>query len=168
MIELYKKRVTSLKIDEQQFKDMMYANERTVDLSNSKRLPIEKENNLCLALYYGSDDMNVFVFESWELIDNILYLDNPVVSVIDGVYNFYDYDTHKYYAIYKGITTGYRRRPKKNVHTNYKPTETYEYNGTPITEDIRRRLVSKFVMYDDFKLKNPDVHKCNKCKKDLL
>lgn len=163
MIYLPNRILYRLKVDEQQFKAMMYANERTV---YSERILPEVRHNYYLAVYYGEDDMNIFVFGIWEQADdNTVSLDNPILSIIDGVYNFYDYDMHKALALHQGITTGYRRRPKENAVTKYKPNETYEYNGRPITPDIKKRLAEKFGMFDYFKHRNSSVHECNKCHK---
>ena len=163
MIQITGRQLHSLKIDEQQFKDMMYANERTITVSKEIQQPAR---NHYLAVYYGEDDMNIFVFGVWNKDGDTVVLENPIVSIIDGVYNFYDYDVHKWFALMKGITTGYRRRPKNNAPTNYNVNETYEYNGKPITRDIRNRLAEKFGMYDFYRLKSPGVvHECNKCHK---
>ena len=82
MIQITGKQLHSLKIDEQQFKAMMYANERTITVTKDIQQPAR---NHYLAVYYGEDDMNIFVFGVWNKEGDTVVLENPIVSIIDGV-----------------------------------------------------------------------------------
>lgn len=122
-----------------------------------------------IKLYTGVDDMNCIVckstsFNRYELrteLNNILYI------VQDGVYTFLDYNTHKYYALHYGISSGYRRKPKEGVQTKYKSTERYGYgNGNRTPEQMKNVYKEKFKMLERYKKGYPALYTCGKCNKD--
>ena len=94
--------------------------------------------------YYGDDNMNYLV-ANCRMINNTYEIVTKLYLVKEGYYTFYDRLTQIKSMFYKGITTGYRRKPTPGKKTSYLDVEPYGYAGRPLNK-LQRKILREHAL----------------------